>query len=181
MSAADGPAPAPFRLDGFNFLAASRLIQRRAMPRRATALRWVALIGLSIGMSVIVVGAIHHNRPAFYGAGLLVLAAIGLLALVSRQVSAHFNRLFLSGATIGGTCRVVPAADGLHVTTDLSRSVFAWAGITAVVPHGSGLLVLLGPLHYLPIPAGAFATTEARDAFAADLRSRSLAAKGPAS
>jgi hypothetical protein len=109
-----------------------------------------------------------------------IVGGFGAIAflLMARKRNAGLRVAFNASAFRAGNWRAATADDGLHITSENVRQVFGWHAITEVRDGPDGMLVMLGPTVFLPVPASAFGDRAEYVPFRAEVDARIAAAKG---
>ena len=167
-----------YDMTGFPYAKAMAFVQRRSLPRWirvACIIGWVGILG---GL-IIAVEAIPRGSPS----GLIALGAYALgyamLVLAGRFGQRLIYRSFSETPYRAGSRTLVMNETGLTQTSATSTYGYPWGHILDVVKAPGGVLALLGPFEYLPIPEQAFADDAAIQAFITTAKAHLTAANGP--
>jgi hypothetical protein len=134
--------------------------------------QWAALIVTSawLGFSVAEVEPVMlFGRPTP-----LIVGVVGfsILFFISRMWRSAYDRMINASAFRAGTWRMEIAEDGLHLNSETVRQVFAWRTISEVRDGPNGMLVMMGPVLFLPVPRYAFPDDRDAAAFRQALEAR---------
>lgn len=167
-----------FDLTGFNYLAAARYLERRQTSNAWvlwTYLFWAILA--VFGSRIVAAAAGPLGLPVLgmeIGFAIFVIGSFCLNWLAQAQ---RWKRQSRAPAYVGPV-RLVIDDEGVHTHTQTGRTTRFWHGLHGAMPGPDGLMVLLAPEQFLPIPAAAFASPAEQAEVLADLQSRIRAAKG---
>jgi YcxB-like protein len=110
----------------------------------------------------------------------LVVAGVGLIAafVLIRARNAKVIKALNTSPFRAGAWRAAITDEGFLITGDGVRQLVFWDHLTGVQDGPDGLLVMLGTVVFVPIPAVAFADFAAMQAFRAALGAKISGAKG---
>lgn len=161
-----------FNLRDYNHQQACRVLTRRLIP---AAYRY-ALLGYLIFLIAAIVAITLLNKAGVRISVAAIYALFGaswlLIIFVLRQrrrilwnaVQSAPARLEIMDLVVTDTCLTLVSAGGTYSVN--------WPYVVDAVPAPDGILVLLGGMDYLPVPAAAFADKAAEAAFLALIKER---------
>ena len=176
MSASSGT----YALTTYPWARAQRQVLKQAMSPAAWYGMWMAPI---LGVAWIVLCLVTPRQARVFGdptpaiVGFLC-AVVFLMLLRSRNMG--LQAAINASAFRAGGWQVTLADDGLHLVSENVRQVFAWHAVSEVRDGPDGILIMLGPAVFLPVPATAFADGASLQAFQAELAARISATRGAA-
>jgi len=167
-----------YDLDGYDHRAAGDVLMGKALPAwqrhrfRIFAAAFVAVYGASI-----LSHRLGHPIPTSVT---LILMLVCFAALVANGVATRRRiwRTVSDSPLRQGPIRMTADDEGVTVETPFSRQTVLWPAILDVIPGPDGLLLLIGGMECLSVPARAFADKTAKAEALAFLKSRAAAARG---
>jgi hypothetical protein len=134
--------------------------------------QWVALIVTSVWLGL----GIAEVKPVllFGGPTPFIVGVVGfsVLFLISRMWKSTYDRMINASAFRAGTWRMNITEGGLHLNSETVKQVFAWRTISEVRDGPNGMLVMMGPVLFLPVPRDAFPDERDAAAFRQELEAR---------
>lgn len=174
MSLSSGPYP----LTTYPWAKTQRQIGRKAISpllrygQSATLMLTSVWLGLSLsGLETVMI--FGRGTPLLVGVGGLLT-----LLMISRVWNAEYHRLINASAFRAGSWHAEVTDEGLCLESANVRQVFAWHVITEVRDGPDSVLVMLGPVFFLPVPTAAFSNDADATAFRRAIEARISAARG---
>lgn len=173
-----GKAPTlTFSLAGYDHRTACGLLTRRLLPAYLRHLCWVLLAVVAALLLAVLVAVNHGYRFSGYQAYLVAAAIIAILILGQRKQRSLLWRAVEQSPLRVGPMRVDLGVEGLTLSWTTGHSTYFWNALVDAVPSKDGLLILLGDMDYIPIPASAFADGADQAATLEQLQTRIRAAR----
>jgi hypothetical protein len=154
----------PFDMADFPSAKAMAFVQRGSLPgwiRVACFLGWAGILAAL----VIATSSIPRGSPNGVIALGVYALGYGLLVLTGRYGQRLIYRSFAETPYRMGPRTIVMHETGLTLTAPTGTILYPWAHVLDVIEGPGGVLALLGPFEYQPIPTSAFADHAAMQAF----------------
>jgi len=153
------------KFEKFDHNEAYSLLRRRlkdSLPNRNARFT----VGLVATCLFIVAGALllaGFEIPTVSGTGIVICAVIAF-AVITKNEEKQISNALNTASTRFGEKTFELSSEGVKMTGDHGFSLTYWSAIRDVISTPQGLLLLLSPLDYIPLPADSFASAEEQEA-----------------